>query len=229
MDKLVSRFIQGGILQAFYKRIWRCEEGIEKELYSMLCTYKNKISSEVWHEIIEKDWEIDLKTRILNGENDDFRKNVAQSPVLSIIVSSGLDKSDLNLTLMSIYNQEFPAFEIIMCKESFELLEDELKLMTNIKLVDKCNVDNKNFAVNIALGRFVHFIDGAVIVGTHTFKNMINKLRDNSKFDFISVYMKGKVKNSSDKNDGYGYRLKMMDIVLDIVIKRNITEIKSML
>ncbi len=208
-DRLVTRFISGGIIQAFYRRIWRCEN-VESALSDTLLLYRPMLSQDAWEDIVEKDWDIVPDKRLT--KEDKLNEDIMVEPLISVVISSGMDKAGLDLSVESLYNQEFPSFEVIMTKEDFDRMAESFKEMSNIVVTDAENID-RNELLRDVKGRYIYFINEPVILDIHTFKKMADKLRNNDKLDFISVYMRGFYFGDLCKNDRINIRINLIDAI----------------
>lgn len=89
-DRLVTRFISGGIIQAFYRRIWRCEN-VESALSDTLLLYRPMLSQDAWEDIVEKDWDIVPDKRLT--KEDKLKEDIMAEPLISVVISSDMDKA----------------------------------------------------------------------------------------------------------------------------------------
>lgn len=213
VDTLVSRFINGGMIQAFYKRIWRCEKNIDLTLNKYIASYKELLSDKAWDDILHKNWEINLKKR-LSQENEvpDFREDIINAPIITIAVSDELNKDELDLSVAGFYNQEFPSFELILSADSYNNLDSELKKFENIRVIEEKITGIKN-VLAIAGGRYIYCATDPVILNTNSLKKMADKLEDDTALDFVSVYAEGFNRDVLLQNGEAGYKLKCMETV----------------
>ena len=208
-DRLVTRFIKGGMIQAFYKRIWRCDARLESRLGECLAFYRKKISEKAWQQICRDEWEIQPEARILQ-RNHSYREQILKEPVITVGISDRINGKALETTLTGLYAQEFPSFEILMCGDAQE--NDVVMKFNkgNIRFVNYSRMNLSNIASN-ALGEYVCYIDVPVIISTHGFKNMIGLFSSKSNPDFVSAYARRFiVQNERVVFDGK-YRLECID------------------
>lgn len=207
LDELLTRFIKGGIVQAFYKRIWRCDNAIIPQLAGALKYFKEKISENRWNEIAKAEWEIQLEKRLLDTEDNSFKTQIINDPVVSVIIIDDMDADNLNLTMNSLYSQEFSAFNVMINQSLFDKLDKELRKKENICVTDETS---KAKCVSNARGKYIYIVDEMAVLHTHVLKKMADKLQNNDGLGFISAYIKGF--NHREANNMY-YRLKTMDAV----------------
>lgn len=186
---LVSRFIKGGIIQAFYRRIWRCDDSIENRLSDALKKYINIIDKKTLDKICSENWDIPIEDILKNNLNN-LKKSIYENPEVSVALSSELDKDELNFTVRSFYNQEFPSFEILVDSKIFNALDDDLKDVKNMRMVN-CESYDKNIFIEEARGKYILFIDFASAYSVHSLKKMCENLKWNNNLDFVSAYFKG--------------------------------------
>lgn len=218
-QELIKRFIERGILQAFYRRIWRCSNDIQEELARKLKLYAKKTNEKVFNEICEKNWDIPVAD-IVDGRVTDFKRKILTEPMISFIIAPDLMPEDVGFIIAGIANQEFPDFEILVTNNSFFSVSEDLKKMENIRNVAVNGFEKKDLFRN-ALGEYVLFIDTKVLFSIHALKKMASELRENSKIDFVSVYMFGFSEDSTDRIKKYKKNLKYSDAVFGYTDRKN--------
>ncbi|MFR4406281.1 MAG: glycosyltransferase family 2 protein [Anaerovoracaceae bacterium] len=216
---LIKRFIEGGIIQAFYRRIWRCSNDIQEELAVKLKSYAEKTNEKVFTEICEKNWDIPV-VDIVDRKVIDFKKKISKKPTVSFIIAPDLISEDVDFIITGIVNQEFPNFEILVTDNSFLSIAENLKKLENIRAVAVNGSEKKDLLRN-ALGEYVLFVDIKVLFSIHALKKMASELRENGKIDFVSVYMFGFSENLTDGRKIYKKNLKYSDAVFGYTDRKN--------
>lgn len=211
-DMLISRFISGGMIQAFYKRIWRCRKGIDEILNKYIAYYKRMLSDEAWEAICHENWEINPDRRLSENNGFDFRNDIIKRPEVTIAVSDEMDKYGLDMSVAGFYNQEFPSFELILSSNAYNKLDDALKSFENIRVYNK-NIAGPADIAGMAKGRYVFFAEDPVILNTGSLKKMADRLEENDTLDFVSVYAEGLKGYGNSKADEEVYKLKCIEAV----------------
>lgn len=186
-DALVTRFLRGGITQAFYRRIWRCDKEVQPDLQKAVQRFKPLVTENCWAEICREEWDIPLQL-IAEGEVTDVCDYFSCRPQVSLVLV-GFSPDKVPLFMESLLNQEFPSFEIFMGEEIFQKAEGAWKDILNITLVSREAFGCKDVQNNIR-GRYVCWFDRAMLLPVHALKRMANVLEERNDLDFISVYMK---------------------------------------
>ncbi len=202
-QQLISRFVEGGILQAFYKRIWRTGEDFEDELSKALRKYCGYMDGDRFGALCSKQWEIPVR-EIISGRVSSFREYVWEKPLISVVIADDLEYNDLEFVVEGLYNQEFPSFEILLKEKNLKLLDENLKQQENVHVLPE-RENTLNEYIEHCQGEFVVLIDFPVAFNTHGLKRMTEKLRNNQNLDFISAYIKGVLLDGRKTGDEEGY------------------------
>lgn len=209
-NALLTRFINGGIIQAFYRRIWQCEESFEAELVMAMQQYMRLADENTKNEIKEKNWDIPVG-EIVAGNITDYRRYVCDDPIVSVIIAEDIGKEALTFTLKGLYNQEFPCFEVLIPDEVSAYVKEELNSSINIRKIGTGY--DKNKAVKAARGKYIIFIDSACIFYTHAIKRMVEKMKKYQEADCVSVYIKGIKRDIDNEDNQYSYIMYLCDAV----------------
>lgn len=221
-DRLVTRFIKGGMIQAFYKRIWRCDARLESRLGECLAFYRKKISEKAWQQICRDEWEIQPERRILQRSHS-YREQILKEPVITVGISDRISGKALEITLAGLYAQEFPAFEILMNTDAESSETVNRYGRGNIRYTDRrisigCIAEN-------ALGKYVYYINDPVIVTTHCLKKMADILEGERKPDFVSSYARKFIIGENKIVFSGRERLECMDAVFGYFDSERKTEV----
>lgn len=185
-DILVSRFLKGGITQAFYRRIWRCDETLETTLAQAVQHFRRLLTDERWKKLCEEEWDIPLE-KIAYGRVTEIRDYFCLVPEITLILT-GLDAVTASIVIESLVNQEFPSFEVFLDKYVLGSIKDQWKYLSNLHALPE-DADVKGSVEQYAKGRFVGWIDEPVIFPIHALKRMVNTLKQNESISFISAYV----------------------------------------
>lgn len=186
-DALVTRFLRGGITQAFYRRIWRCDKAIQPELQKAVQRFKPLITEDCWENICREEWDVPLQL-IAEGKVTDVRNYFCTSPQISLVLT-GFSPAKVPLFMQSLLNQEFPSFEVFMEEEIFQNAEGPWKNMSNIILVSREAFGYREVQDDMN-GRYICWLDYAMLLPVHSLKRMADTMETQKDLDFISVYMK---------------------------------------
>lgn len=214
LDALLTRFISDSLINAFYRKLWCCDEETIDCLIKALRRYRNMISENGWSLIKEKQWDIPLERLVCSSQVKSLKKEIISEPLLSIILDNTLKQDELKTTMLSLYTQAFPSFEILINRKLFDKLESDIKNFPNITIIDD---DDKNVYIRRAKGRYICIIDAPVIFNTNGFKILIQKMEADKELEFISAYMMG-IGNLNGENRSYV--LKLMDAVFGYGLRK---------
>lgn len=185
-DMLITRFLRGGITQAFYRRIWRCDKEIQPELQQAVQRFLPMVTDACREDILKEEWDIPLSL-IAEGAVTDAQDYFCAEPQISIIIA-GLSPEHVSVFMQSMLNQEFPSFEVLVEEEIFDKADGAWKNMPNITAISK-NLFACKTVSQAVRGRYICWIDRATIFPVHTFKRMTSLLEKEKELDFLSVYM----------------------------------------
>lgn len=185
-DALVTRFLRGGITQAFYRRIWRCDKAIQPELQQAVQRFKPLVTERCWENICQQEWDIPLQL-IVEGKLTDVCGYFRSRPLVSLVLT-GFSPEKVPLFMESLLNQEFPSFEVFIEEEIFQKAEGDWGNMLNITLVSRGAFGCRAVQDEIR-GRYICWLDKAMLLPIHSLKRMANTMEERKELDFISVYM----------------------------------------
>lgn len=201
LQPLFIRFIEGEMINGYYRGIWRAYEDLIPRIKKHTEIYKEHITEKQWGKLIRKHRDINLE----NGFMD--IKEMAMNPRLSIVVSAEASSNELNLMLGSIYNQLFPMFEVILPEKNYDVIDVTYKEKINLRCIaDDDFMDN---AVEASKGEYIVFLNEFAMFTKQSLKQMITKLMDDSSLDFVSMLVKRRNGESYEQIDcisaAYGY------------------------
>ena len=184
LEKLFERFIEGEMINGYYRGIWRAEENLIPRITERTELYRQHITDETWDSIVKRHMDLELENGYMTAEQ------MASKPLLTLIVSSDMDAKKLNLFLGSLYNQQFPRFEVIISDMLKEKTDDVYRNMPNLYFRNGEGVMFKQQQVKNARGQYVMIIDEFVMFTKNTLREMERKLSDNISLDFVSMLVK---------------------------------------
>lgn len=186
-DVLVSRFLRRGIMQGFYRRIWRCERDLEERLCNAVRRYLLIVNIRSWLKICQEEWDIPLY-EIVSREIEHLQDHFSEHPYLTVVLA-GLDPQAASLFMESMINQEFPSFYVIMEEEVFQMAEGDWKELGNIRLVSREEMQTQT-ARSFGKGRYICWIDTPSIMPVHTLKRMADVMKNDPLIEFVSAYIR---------------------------------------
>lgn len=202
---LYIRFIEGELLNGYYRGIWRADEDLTERINEKLAEYKKHIQVSDWKALCKRHRDLNLDEGLIPLDE------LADRPLVSIILTSESSPKYLNLQVASLYNQLFPRFEIILSKRIKDDISDEYAIKANIKICDDEGIGKDEFikkAFDMSLGEYVIFADERLLFTKNTIRNMWSML-ETKKTGCASVMVKsfdGESYSYIDRiNSAYGY------------------------
>ncbi|MCR5034930.1 MAG: CDP-glycerol glycerophosphotransferase family protein [Clostridia bacterium] len=187
-ENLYARFTGDSLLGKYYRYIWKLDpkdiESVEQHV------------NECKTHIFPGEWE-----KSVDGENRDLAlhkkillkpEELAESPLLSVVVTSSVPKDHVGRFVSSLYNQEFPSFEVIVDEGLKEYISEVWKAKCNFRtLAHNDNTSNfKKKALQELRGNYVMFIDDPILFSQRTVRRMFTEVTrkiDGPNFWFICV------------------------------------------
>lgn len=202
---LYIRFIEGELLNGYYRGIWRADEDLTERINEKLAEYKKHIQVSDWKALCKRHRDLNLEEGLIPLDE------LAGRPLVSIILTSESSPKYLNLQVASLYNQLFPRFEIILSKRIKDDISDNYASKANIKICDDEGLGKDEFikkAFDMSLGEYVIFADERLLFTKNTIRNMWSML-ETKKTGCASVMVKsfdGESYSYIDRiNSAYGY------------------------
>lgn len=178
-EKLVK-----SILDQFYRQIWKENENVFKLIAEKIQEYKQYIIPEKWDNLVSGLPELRLNRPLLKAEQ------LAKQPLISIVITENLKFRELEIMMDSIYNQLFPAFEVLIQKSRTKNLNIFYKEKCNLRLLEaKTATEAKNEAVKKARGTAIIFIDHLALFEKNTLNKMYKAIMS-SDIDMVVMKMK---------------------------------------
>ena len=202
---LYIRFIEGELLNGYYRGIWRADDDLTSRINEKLAEYKKHIQVSDWKALCKRHRDLNLEDGLIPLEE------LADRPLVSIILTSESSPKFLNLQVASLYNQLFPRFEIIVSRGIKENISADYIDKSNIKVCDDEGLGKDEFiksAFDMSLGEYVIFADEKLLFTKNTIRNMWNML-ETKKTGCVSVMVRsfdGENYSYIDRiNSAYGY------------------------
>jgi len=151
-----------------------------KYLKETLFSLKSELFPQSWENLINEYHDININYLI------DNKKEMAEKPNITIILSPNVSKSELLLMVQSIYGQDLPAFEILIPTNLGNKLNSEILKHENIHILDAESKDFKNFALKHSKGKYILFLDDFTILSPNSLRVLFTQSK-NSNFDMVSA------------------------------------------
>lgn len=188
LEPLYIRFIEGEMINGYYRGIWRSEEDLTERLTKRTEKYRRNISDRKWQLLLRRHEDIAFSKGFLN------MSSIAADPTVSIILSADVSDEKCDMILGSIYNQLFPMFEVIVTEEIYKNLPEIYRNKLNLRAVANPEYSGtaafKNMAFGDSKGEFIIFIDDFVMFTKNSLKNMVNRLLKSEELEFVAMLLK---------------------------------------
>ncbi len=184
LQKLYVRFIEGEMINGYYRSFWRSEQDLSKRIQERTTKYRKHITEKQWQEILNRGRDLDLEQGYKTVDE------LAAEPEISFLISEKLSERELNLAIGSIYHQNFLKFEVILPYNAGIKLDRVYREKKNFHIIPDSELKTKNQMLERAKGKYVVFVSEPVIYTKNTIKQMESVLYKKADLDFVSVLLK---------------------------------------
>lgn len=186
---LYLRFVRTNFLNEIYRYIWTTDAALIDAARERYDQFKAKIYPDMWKREVEG---VEKDLLLVDGRMA-TKEEMAANPDITFALADIKDKEKLNLTVRGIYSQNFPSFEVITNRETFNLLNDDVKGMENLRVEDEAGsgIDFKRYVLNNSKGNFIWYIDAPVYLARSSVRKAYNRIFNKPEFLFVSTPFKG--------------------------------------
>lgn len=182
LQPLYVRFIEGEMINGYYRGIWRAEENLTDRLTERTKLYRSHITDKQWQELLNRHKDLKFEQGFLAPAE------LAKQPSVSFIIERGLTAEKLNMVLGSMYNQLFPRFEVLLYSPDAEKADAAYRSRANLRIIDE-NL-SLGEAMETSKGKYVLIVDELAMFTKNSVKLMAGKLESDSRLGFVSMLMK---------------------------------------
>ena len=179
MRRLYFRFIDVEMIGFFYRRIWKAEAGTIDLLIEKIKEYKERLTEKQWKGLADKNPDLELDKGFMTAED------MADDPVVSVILWPRESGTDLSMAVQALYNQSFPRFEVIARKDLRIKLYEK---MPNFRALDRAGSFDELIAE--ARGRYILILDSDVMCSKNSLRNMAGRMEKDRRLDFVTMLMR---------------------------------------
>lgn len=179
MRRLYFRFIDVEMIGFFYRRIWKAEAGTIDLLIEKIKEYKERLTEKQWKGLADKNPDLELDKGFMTAED------MADDPVVSVILWPRESGTDLSMAVQALYNQSFPRFEVIARKDLRIPLYEK---MPNFRALDRAGSFDELIAE--ARGRYILILDSDVMCSKNSLRNMAGRMEKDRRLDFVTMLMR---------------------------------------
>lgn len=186
MAELYRKFIRVNLLQGFYRRLWKSDDGMLGLLKKSILEYKRHLFPGMWDDLITAEPDLRLEEGILTKEE------LAMRPLITIAVSDRVPGEYLNRLIASIYCQSFPAFIVYVHAKHAERIDENYRRKINLTVLEE-DMDTaafKNRILGLAKSPYLAFIDEPIYLGFNTYEKFYRWMADVGELDFVTCRLK---------------------------------------
>lgn len=185
LEPLYVRFVEGEMINGYYRGIWRATEDLIGSMSARTAQYREHISKGEWERLVGRHKDIGFDGTFMTAAE------MVASPKVSLILAVERPSRDLNLMLGSIYSQLFPRFEVLVPVEAYGKIDDLYRRKMNLRVIDsRIGSPFKNEALAAAKGEYVMLLNEFVLFTKNSLRQMVLSLMRDGSIDFVSMLMK---------------------------------------
>lgn len=183
-SNLYKRLISISLINDFYRKIWKTtnDEIVINIINQKIEEYKLYVSPQNWEQIVKAHGDLNVETKLIG------KKELAQVPIVSFVITEMLSEESINWVLKGIYNQMLPAFEVLISSKFEPFIQDEIKKFPNLFFQEQISVSSFN---NLRIrGKYVNLINEDLTPGSDMILRHCRFLLKDLKLDFVSCPVK---------------------------------------
>ncbi len=162
------RYAQLSILNEYYRFIWNGDDTIYSLLRDSLEECKEHMFPSYWKRLMELQSDLQLDVGLMNPEE------LAENPLLSVLITAELPKESVPTMLDAYYNQDFVAFEIILDEDLLDAVPAKYRERLNFRTISHENLPKwKKKALQESRGTHCVIVEEAVYPSTQTISQMM--------------------------------------------------------
>lgn len=185
-QELDARILRITIINEYYRRLWTFDDQTYDAVKSYVDTFVEHVGPERWDDILRLSSDLELGTTIRS------RKEIADDPLVSVVVLPGMAESDYLTFLSSLYYQILPNFEVV-ADASYESLTPESFKVENLHFVSR--LETAQDILSQTKGDYLQIVSDPCVYYDTTLQLMWRRLQEQGS-DFISVKPVGFINNS---------------------------------
>ena len=187
-EDMYVRFVQDALLGRLYRRLWRLDSESLQAIEERICAYRTRIFPSNWEKSIDgENGDLAIHKKIMLSPEE-----LAEEPILSVVVSSNVAPEMADAVITSLYNQEFPSFEAVVDETLADSIDETWK--GKINYTEAEHTDNLSHFIDDIVrkikGRYVVILDETVLFPARLIKGMyegIIRKNRNLENHFVSV------------------------------------------
>ncbi len=180
LNRFYRRVISRNLISGFYRRIWRAQDDIYSILMEGLNEMKGKVSQKAWDYLKTVHSDLNLELPLPT------RRQIAESPKVSFIISDNIDQKQLALILKGIYYQDMPYFEVLVEESLREHVPQAYNEIENMNFFCKRDFD----LFEEAKGEYINVVSENIFQTKDCIKKMYMFLKSNPEVGFVTIPIK---------------------------------------
>ena len=182
-SNLYRRFVHSAILNEYYRFLWNTGDGVYEKLKDLYEEYMSNISEEDIETIYSQNADLRLEGGMMSPEQ------LAGIPMITVVVSDNVPSDKASALVSGWYNQNFPAFEILIGEKAAKNVSSDLTGRLNLHVMSGYkDASFKNEALARAKGKYIFFCDEYMIPSTSVVLEMY-QLAEEKKLDLVTAIL----------------------------------------
>lgn len=168
-----KRFAQISILDEYYRLLWNSDEELYSLLQKSLEECRENMFPSQWKALLEDNSDLQMDVGLMN------REELAENPLLSVLVTAELPKESVEKMLEAYYGQIFVSFEILLDEALIDAVPKIYLKKENFHVRPHANLAKwKKAALQEAKGTHCIIVEEPVYPSTRTVAQMMKQIHD---------------------------------------------------
>ena len=185
-EEMRYKFLNTTIIGDYYRRLWVLDKKTSDTLFQRIEKERKQVSPENWDRIAANNEELQLEPHPRS------QKEIAEAPLISVVLSPTLNAEETNCLLASLYNQNLPDFEAVVDEAYKQTMPEIYQEKQNLRFAEGRQSVRMLFnrALNSTKASYILFADLPMVFDLNSLKAMW-KILKRGQADFVSMRMIG--------------------------------------
>jgi len=180
---LTKQMVQILLLDNYYRFIWNRDDSLYPKMKELMDQCREKLLPSDWKSLMQENPDLHLDVGLMDKDE------MADNPILTVIISTMLPSSEINRVLSAYYSQLFSAFEVIIDKDRKGDVDPIFLDKKNLRFLKHRDLAEWHYrALEVAKGSHCIIVDAPILPAERTILQMM-EAEENLNCTFITAPM----------------------------------------